>query len=434
MIKVSLSSIIDVISGGTPKTKVPEYWNGMIGWLSVTDFNNDLRYVYKTEKTITKRGVKESNTKFLNKGDIIISARGTVGALAQIGTPMCFNQSCFGIRGKKNLANTDFLYYSLKNYVKNIVKRSQGSVFDTINLKSFDLMEIDIPKSITSQKQIAKVLSDLDAKIEVNNKINQELEAMAKTLYDYWFVQFDFPDANGLPYKSSGGKMVYNEVLKREIPEGWRNGTFESIATIIGGSTPSKSVSENFTTERYMSWITPKDLSLNKGKKFITKGEWDVTDLGIKSASLKIMPKNTVLLSSRAPIGYLAISREEVTTNQGFKSFVPKKDYSAEFIYYCVNNQIPKIETYSSGSTFKEVSASILKTINISIPNNEVLEEYYKISKPIFKKQNLLELENQKLSELRDWLLPMLMNGQVSVGELEQELGMVAEESDKYRK
>ncbi|MCG8795911.1 restriction endonuclease subunit S [Tenacibaculum finnmarkense] len=417
MNRVSLSSIIDVISGGTPKTKVSEYWNGDIGWLSVTDFNNDLRFVYDTEKKITEKGVKESNTKFLNKGDIIISARGTVGVLAQVGKPMCFNQSCFGIRGKENIANTDFLYYSLKNYVKNIIKRSQGSVFNTINLKSFDLMEIEIPKSISTQKSIAKVLSDLDSKIAINNKINAALEAMVKTLYDYWFVQFDFPDKNGNPYKSSEGKMIFNEDLKREIPEGWESGTFETFSTIIGGSTPSKSITENFTKEVNMSWITPKDLSLNKGKKFITRGEWDVTNFGIKSASLKIMPKGTVLLSSRAPIGYLAISRKEVTTNQGFKSFVPKENYSSEFIYYSVKNQIPKIEAYSSGSTFKEVSLSVLKTIKISIPNKNILEKYYKISKPIFKEQNLLELENQKLSELRDWLLPMLMNGQVRVGE-----------------
>lgn len=335
----------------------------------------------------------------------------------------------------------DFNYYLFGEL--NLNKKQIGSSQPLLTQGILNSIDVKIPTSIHNQKQIAKVLSDLDAKIEVNNNINQELEAMAKTLYDYWFVQFDFPDANGKPYKSSGGKMVFNEELKREVPEGWESGTFETISTIIGGSTPSKAVSENFTTERHMSWITPKDLSLNKGKKFITKGELDVTDLGIKSASLKIMPKGTVLLSSRAPIGYLAISREEVTTNQGFKSFVPKEDYSAEFIYYCIYNQIPKIEAYSSGSTFKEVSASTLKTINISIPNKEVLEDYYKISKPIFKKQNLLESENQKLSELRDWLLPMLMNGQVTVASLrgtkqshdiysDATLGMVAEENTKY--
>lgn len=326
-------------------------------------------------------------------------------------------------------------YYLQTKSVKETVAKKyvSGSALPRIILKNFGEIEV-IYKSLIEQKQIAKVLSDLDAKIEVNNKINEELEAMAKTIYDYWLVQFDFPDANGKPYKSSGGKMVFNEELKREIPEGWEDGTFETIATIIGGSTPSKAIKENFTNNDGTPWITPKDLSLNKGNKYVTRGEWDVTDKGIKSASLKLMPKNTVLLSSRAPIGYLAISREEVTTNQGFKSFVPKNGFPVEFVFYCVKNQIPKIEAYSSGSTFKEVSASTLKSIQISIPSEKVLSEYQKVAKPIFDKQNNLELENQKLAALRDWLLPMLMNGQVTVGEAKEELGMVAEESNTYSK
>lgn len=176
MNKVILSSIIDIISGGTPKTSESDYWNnGDIGWLSVADFNNDERYVYSTEKKITEKGLKESNTKLLQYGDIIISARGTVGALAQIGLPMCFNQSCFGIRGKVDKVDNDFLYFALKNYIQHIKKRSQGSVFDTINLKSFNLMEIEIPKIIAEQQKIAKILSDLDTKIELNNKINDNL-------------------------------------------------------------------------------------------------------------------------------------------------------------------------------------------------------------------------------------------------------------------
>lgn len=318
----------------------------------------------------------------------------------------------------------------------------------TLILDTIKSIPLHLPK-LQVQKQIAKVLSDLDAKIELNNKINQELEAMAKTIYDYWFVQFDFPDANAKPYKASGGKMVYNEVLKREIPEGWEDGSFETIANIIGGSTPSKAIEDNFTNEEATPWITPKDLSLNKGNKYITRGQWDVTENGIKSASLRVMPKNTVLLSSRAPIGYLAISREEATTNQGFKSFVPKRNYPSEFVFYCVKNQIPTIEAYSSGSTFKEVSASTLKSISICIPSEKVLSAYKKIAKPIFSKQNYLELENQKLAALRDWLLPMLMNGQVRVahslekGNLNNEilkrvqddnLGMVAEEGETYNK
>jgi type I restriction enzyme S subunit len=416
MNKVKLSSIIDIISGGTPKTDIIQYWeNGTIGWLSVTDFNNDLRYVYNSEKRITNEGLKNSNTKLLEKGDIIISARGTVGALAQIGKPMCFNQSCFGLRGKKGIVDTDFLYYALKNYVHNIKKRSQGSVFDTINLNSFDLMEIEIPKELKDQQKIASVLSALDSKIELNNRINAELEAMAKTLYDYWFVQFDFPDENGKPYKTSGGKMVWNEELKREIPEGWDSGDLNKIGDIMGGSTPSKAIEENFCVGNGMPWITPKDLSINKGKKYITRGELDITEFGLKSASLKIMPAGTVLLSSRAPIGYLAISRSKVTTNQGFKSFVPNCIFSTEFIYYTIKNLIPEIEANSSGSTFQEVSTSTLRTMKTLLPTTDILMDFDKKIKPIFKKQDVLEEQNQKLAELRDWLLPMLMNGQVRV-------------------
>jgi type I restriction enzyme S subunit len=231
--------------------------------------------------------------------------------------------------------------------------------------------------------------------------------------------------------------MVWNEDLKREIPEGWEVGTLDSIGNIIGGSTPSKAIENNFCFREGTAWITPKDLSNNKDKKFISRGEFNVTALGLKEASLKIMPEGTVLLSSRAPIGYLAIARNEVTTNQGFKSFVPKEKFSSEYIYYTIQNHIPEIEANSSGSTFKEVSSSTLKTIKTILPKDEILLAFDILIKPIFKKQDCLELENQELASLRDWLLPMLMNGQVSVGgyEVEEhELGMVAEEKVEYKK
>lgn len=234
-----LSSIIEIISGGTPKTNNLEYWNGDIGWLSVADFNNDERFVYFSEKTITQKGLNESNTKLLKQGDTIISARGTVGALAQIGKEMAFNQSCFGLRAKQDFITEDFLFYALKNYIKNFKAKSQGSVFETINLSSFDLMKLTIP-DLKTQQAIAKVLSTLDQKIAINNQINAQLEQMAKTLYDYWFVQFDFPNEHGKPYKYSGGEMVYNDLLKREIPKGWEVKSLGEIISLERGVTYSK--------------------------------------------------------------------------------------------------------------------------------------------------------------------------------------------------
>ena len=172
-----LIDLFEIIGGGTPKTTIPEYWNGNIPWLSVKDFNNSDRYVYKTEKTITNSGLKNSSTKLLEKDDIIISARGTVGELAMIPYPMAFNQSCYGIRGNEEVDKT-FLYYLLKNSITNLKNISHGSVFDTITRETFSNITVDIPDK-DYQRKIAKFLSNLDNKIELNKRINDNLEKQA---------------------------------------------------------------------------------------------------------------------------------------------------------------------------------------------------------------------------------------------------------------
>ena len=172
--KYKLSEIMDLIGGGTPKTSKPEYWNGEIPWLSVKDFNNENRYVYKTEKTITELGLENSSTKMLSKGDIIISARGTVGEIATIPYPMAFNQSCYGLRAKKEIVNADFLYYLIKHNVYVLKKNTHGSVFDTITRDTFDSIEVNIPE-MSEQRKIASLLAEIDEKIELNTNINNNL-------------------------------------------------------------------------------------------------------------------------------------------------------------------------------------------------------------------------------------------------------------------
>ena len=309
------------------------------------------------------------------------------------------------------------VYNSYNYYLLKALKLNSHQVGSSQPLLTQDILskiKLKIEFDYNKQKKIASVLSSIDDKITLNNWINAKLEAMAKILYDYWFVQFDFPDANGKPYKSSGGKMVYNETLKRDIPAGWEDTTLESLGRIVGGSTPSTKDSENFT-DLGIPWITPNDLSKNAGNKFISRGAIDVSNKGFKSASLKKYPKGTVLLSSRAPIGYIAIARNEVTTNQGFKSFIPTKGYSTEFIYFAIKNSLKAITQYASGSTFKEISGTVLKTVKIELSKNNLTNEFTEKVKNIFKRQNLLEQENEQLCKLRDWLLPMLMNGQVVV-------------------
>ena len=183
-----LSDIIDIIGGGTPVTSNAEFWNGDIPWISVVDFNNSQKYIYKTEKTITKKGLLNSTTKLLKQGDIILSARGTVGEIAILKYPMAFNQSCYGIRGKIDISYTDYLYYLIKFKINEIKQISHGGVFDTITRETFSNMEVSLPP-FAEQKAIAAVLGSLDDKIDLLHRQNATLERMAETLFRQWFIE-----------------------------------------------------------------------------------------------------------------------------------------------------------------------------------------------------------------------------------------------------
>ena len=176
---------VEVISGGTPKTNIEEYWNGDIDWLSVVDFASSNKYVYSSEKHITQAGLENSSTKILKKGSIIISARGTVGKMAVLAKDMAFNQSCFGLCAIPSVLNQDYLFYYLTNYMQNILNKTQGSVFKTINLNTFKMIELELP-ILSEQEKIASVLSNIDNKIELNKSICSDLEMLAKEIYDYW--------------------------------------------------------------------------------------------------------------------------------------------------------------------------------------------------------------------------------------------------------
>lgn len=259
--------------------------------------------------------------------------------------------------------------------------------------------------------KIGYILQILNQKIELNNKINTELEAMAKTIYDYWFLQFEFPNEEGKPYKSSGGKMVWNEELKREIPEGWSNGFITNLGEIFSGGTPSTKHGEYYT-KNGIAWITPYDLS-STTNKYITHGQRDISQKGLENSSAQLMPKGSILLTSRAPIGYICIALNQVTTNQGFKSIVPYNKSNSEYIYYLLKSLIPYLKTLGSGSTFAEISKEKLSNITIILPNSYIIEKFNNIAINLGKMRAINEQENQKLSSLRDFLLPLLMNGQV---------------------
>ena len=297
------------------------------------------------------------------------------------------------LRCNKEEILPEFLYYTLRTpSFKQDVRDNygSGSAIPRIILKDFKRMPISFP-SLDVQRQITAVLSILDQRIQINTKINDNLEQQARAYFQELFV--DNSDS------------------------AWTLGTVSDLGAVVGGSTPSKSKPEYYT-EDGIAWITPKDLSINKAK-FISHGENDITELGLKNSSASIMPEGTVLFSSRAPIGYIAIASGEVTTNQGFKSVVPKPEIGTAYVYYFLKHNLPIIEGMASGSTFKEVSGSTMKNVPAVIPDTETLACFNDFCTPIFAQQRILEEQNQSLAALRDSLLPKLMSGEIDVSDIQ---------------
>ena len=274
------------------------------------------------------------------------------------------------------------------------------------------ILRYEMPTLSCSEESIGTFFLNLDKKIRLNEQINQNLEAMAKQLYDYWFAQFDFPDENGRPYKSSAGEMVWNEKLKRKIPASWENKNIEDIADVYNGATPSTINEQNYGGD--IVWITPKDLSDQK-QKFVYQGERNISQAGYNSCSTHLLPPNTILMSSRAPIGLLSIAKTELCTNQGFKSFVPKAENISTYLYYYLNIHIKQIEQLGTGTTFKEVSREDVLKFPILKPSDAILDLWEKQVSALNNKQFVIQKENEFLTKQRDELLPLLMNGQVSV-------------------
>jgi len=275
-----------------------------------------------------------------------------------------------------------------------------GGTRGNINAKVFGAMPITLPPRY-QQDRIVEILKSFDDKIELNRRINANLEVQAQALFRSWFVDFE-------PFRD--GPFVDSELGK--IPQGWKVGTLSEIGDVIGGGTPSKIVSEYYT-DNGIAWITPKDLSTNNCK-FTSKGETDISELGYKNSSAKLMPRGSVLFSSRAPIGYISIAKNEICTNQGFKSIVPKKAGTC-FIYYFLRNNTSKIESMASGSTFKEASGGLMKSLEVIIPSNKILTAFEEAIQPLFNMQEHNEDENARLSALRDTLLPKLMAGEINL-------------------
>jgi len=357
----ALSDLISILGGGTPKTSISKYWNGDIPWLSIKDFNVVNRKIYKTEKTITKLGLEQSSTKLLDVGDIVISARGTVGALVQLGRPMAFNQSCYGLKANEK-TTSDFLYYLLKYKIQDLKKRAHGSVFDTITRGTFDILTARIPEDKNEQATIARILSSLDDKIELNTKINRVLEEIAQAIFKHWFIDFEFPVVLAYPdyiseetkkelmkygYKSFGGLpapelgkfFVYAlECEDGSIYIGQTDFLLQSWHEHVSGKVSEHT--RNHKSVRFVYWE-----KVNSQKEALEREKWLKTDLGRKWLEREISnnPMNQGGEMQPSPLGLIPKGWEVSQISEFGKVVCGKTPPKKEKDYYD-GGQIPFIK------------------------------------------------------------------------------------------
>lgn len=369
------------------------------------DFSN-LDYITKEKDNLLRNGK-------LQRDDIVLTTRGTVGNVALYSQEVPFsniriNSGMVIIRVNRNFWHPYFVYLFFQSHLfkKQISRLISGSAQPQLPISILET--VSIPQlTLDEQKEIIFNIKSIDQKIQINNQINQELEAMAKTLYDYWFVQFDFPDQNGKPYKSLGGKMVYHPELKREIPEGWGVDSLWNIANFYNGLAMQK-YRPDTNEDDYLPVIKIREM-MNGFSKDTEKARLDIP-------TEAVVERGDILFSWSATLEVIIWGKERGALNQHiFK--VTSDTYPKSFIYFELKSYLKVFKAIAElrKTTMGHITQDHLKQAKIVVPPIEIISKLDAKLQLIMLKQQILENQNQELTHLRDWLLPMLMNEQVKV-------------------
>lgn len=394
-----------------PRNDKALFENGIYPLVQTGEIKEASLYIRKYSAAYNEFGLAQS--KLWKQNTLCITIAANIAETGILGYPMCFPDSVVGFNAYPKESSELFMHYVF-TYIRTAIQNSaSGSIQDNINIDYLTNLQFKIPKK-NYQDKIVSILSTLDAKIELNNRINAELEAIAKTLYDYWFVQFDFPDKNGKPYKSSGGKMVYNQTLKREIPEGWKVKSVNNLVEVKDGThdSPKKSsIGQYLITSKHIEnsginfkdayLISEEDFKLVNQRSKVDEGDFLVSMIG--TVGLSYWVKEIKIPFAIKNIGLFKTSQ------------VP---HLADYIYLTIKSSFGAAylrSRISSGTSQPYVTLGSLREFPIIIPSKEILNYFKERIEPINQMIHAFHKENQQFTQLRDWLLPMLMNGQVTV-------------------
>ena len=422
----TLADVVTFTSGGTPSKDRSDYWGGRIPWVSAKDMKRFR--LDDTEDHVTEIGAA-NGTRVAPAGSVLLLVRGMTlhndVPICLTTRPMAFNQDvkalcATGLRG-------DFLPYLLlgqKQRLMSVVDLA-GHGTGRLNTDELKSLEISIPPD-AEQHAIAHILGTLDDKIELNRRMSETLEAMARALFKSWFVDFDPVRAKmegrwqrgqslpGLPahlYDIFPDRLVDSEL--GEIPESWEPKRIGDLAEVVGGSTP-RTNEARFWEGGVHHWATPKDLSA-LAMPVLLDTERKVTDAGLTQISSGLLPTGTVLLSSRAPIGYLAVAEIPTAINQGFIAMKPRDGLSSLFLLFWASASLDEIVSYANGSTFLEISKANFRPIQVVAPTAKVMTAFDNLARPLYDHIVENERESRALATLRDTLLPKLISGEVRI-------------------
>lgn len=387
---VHIKDLGNIVGGATPSTADDSLWSGDIPWLTPKDLKDyRFRYVTLGERSISESGYRSCATQLMPKGSVLFSSRAPIGYTAIANDQLCTNQ------GFKSIVPNDmdeslFIYYLLNYHIDGIRNIGSGTTFKEVSGRTLGNYKVDIPIDKDKRLAIANTLGTFDDVVETELLLCNRLTRLMLAAYD----------------------AMIDDCSDEQLIET----TLADCGEIVGGATPSKK-HEEYYTDNGIAWITPKDLSTNSNL-FISHGTIGLTDDGYQSCSTRIMPVGTVLFSSRAPIGYMAIANKPLCTNQGFKSIVPKDEIGTAFIYCLLRRNLYAIKNVASGTTFPEISGKVMKQFKVVIPNINAIAEFRLLADPLLDEIQTFEDEIERLKQVRQILLRAIFNGELDIGQL----------------
>lgn len=410
------------VSGGTPSMQRTEYWGGDIPWVSAKDLKTlTLR---DSQDHVTALGAA-NGTRMVNQGTILMLVRGMTlhhdVPICLAGRQLAFNQDIKALIPVDGIHDRYLLYALLANKPE-LMAMVDSAGHGTGRLNTDQLKALSIPTPpLPEQKRIAHILGSLDDKIELNRCMNATLEAMARALFKSWFVDFDPVRAKidgrkpeGLdPETAALFPTKFQESAVGHIPHGWTVEPVGEVVACVGGSTPS-TVDPRFWEGGTHHWTTPKDFA-SLLSPFLIDTDRKITDAGVAAISSGLLPTGTLLLSSRAPVGYLAIATVPVAINQGFIALKCNERASNYFMLNWCQENMAEIESRATGTTFAEISKSNFRPIPVVLPPKDIMATFTKKVSPLYAHviENLLQ--SRTLATLRDTLLPKLLSGELSI-------------------